>query len=108
LGFRGQKKMQEYEWVEVVRFCPAAPVTDDCRNSPPASTGNARGGTTPKMDGGALSQADRATAVLSQVRARNVPVAWEVGGSGVVNSGGSGAVVGWKWWLNGVRATAVA
>jgi hypothetical protein len=42
----------------------------------------------------------------SQVRVRNVPLAWEVGGSGVVNSGGSGAVVGWKWWLNGVRATA--
>jgi hypothetical protein len=89
--------MRGYGWVEVARFWPAALVTDDCRNSPPAPTGNARGGTTPKMDGGTLSQADRAAAV---------PVAWEVSGSGVVDIGGSGAVVGWKWWLNGVRVTA--
>jgi hypothetical protein len=32
-------------------------------------------------DGGALSQADRVTAMLSQTRACNVPTAWEVGGS---------------------------
>jgi hypothetical protein len=46
---------------------------DHHRNSPPAPMGSARGGMTPKMVGGALSQADR---VMCRLRGRLEVAAW--------------------------------